>query len=106
MLSIRLTVALNHEEMNPPKIAKIKSVIDEYNWKETNFSSEKDDWKKIEEDNRRTALTDSYYKRIYIYIYIYPAYVWKYNSWKTSYSFDDSSSKIIISISKRNNIKN
>ena len=106
MLSIRLTVALNHEEIknDPPKIAKIKSVIDEYNWKGTNFSSEKDDWKKIEEDNRRTALTDSYYKRIYIYIY--PAYVWKYNSWKTSYSFDDSSSKIIISISKRNNIKN
>ena len=73
MLSIRLTVALNHEEIknDPPKIAKIKSVIDEYNWKGTNFSSEKDDWKKIEEDNRRTALTDSYYKRIYIYIYIY-----------------------------------
>ena len=72
MLSIRLTVALNHEKIknDPPKIAKIKSVIDEYNWKGTNFSSEKDDWKKIEEDNRRTALTDSYYKRIYIYIYI------------------------------------
>ena len=45
MLSIRLTVALNHEEIkyDPPKIAKIKSVIDEYNWKGTNFSSEKDD---------------------------------------------------------------
>ena len=43
-----VTVALNHEEINKrsEKNDKIKSVINKYNWKEVNFPSEKDDWKK------------------------------------------------------------
>ena len=40
----------------PLRITKIKHFINKYNWKGINFSSEKDDWKKI--------------KNIYIYIYI------------------------------------
>ena len=45
-----VTVALNHEEIknNPQRITKIKPFLNEYNWEEINFPSEKDDWKKSE----------------------------------------------------------
>ena len=35
----------------PLRITKIKHFINKYNWKGINFSSEKDDWKKIEKKN-------------------------------------------------------
>ena len=43
-----VTVALNHEEIkkDSQRITKIKPFINNYNWQEINFSSEKDDWKK------------------------------------------------------------
>ena len=75
-----VTVALNYEEIkkDPQRITKIKPSIDKYNWKEINFPSEKDDWKKFEENNRTIALNVLYAQKEKIY----PAYVSKYKSWK------------------------
>ena len=44
-----LTVALNHEQIkkDPQRVSKIKSFIDQYNWKEINFPSHSKDWKKL-----------------------------------------------------------
>ena len=43
-----LTVALNYEQMkdDPERISKIKPFIDQYNWKDTDFLSHSQDWKK------------------------------------------------------------
>ena len=43
-----LTVALNHQNIkkNPSRISKIKPFIDQYNWKEIDFTSHSKDWKK------------------------------------------------------------
>ena len=75
-----VTVALNYEEIkkDPQRITKIKPSIDKYNWKEINFPSEKDDWKKFEENNRTIALNVLYAQKEKIC----PAYVSKYKSWK------------------------
>ena len=47
------TVTLNHEEIKKDleRMRKIKSFMEKYNWQEIVFPSEKDDWKKIEENN-------------------------------------------------------
>ena len=52
------TVALNHEEIkrDPQRIKKIKPFINKYNCKEINFSSEKNDWKKLEKNKVTIAL--------------------------------------------------
>ena len=73
-----VTVALNHEKIkkDPQRITKIKSSTNKYNWKEINFPSEKDDWKKFEEKNVTIALNVFYSKKEKIY----PAYVSKHNS--------------------------
>ena len=44
---------LNYEEIkkDQQRITKIKSFINKYNWKEINFLSEKDDWKKSAKNN-------------------------------------------------------
>ena len=44
------TAALNHKETkkDPQRILKIKSFIDQYNWKEIEFPSHSKDWKKFE----------------------------------------------------------
>ena len=41
-----IIVALNHEQIkkDPQRITKIKPFIDQYHWKEINFSSRKEDW--------------------------------------------------------------
>ena len=46
-----IAVASNHEQIksHPEWISKIKPFIDQYNWKEINFSSHKEDWKKFEQ---------------------------------------------------------
>ena len=43
-----VAVMLNHEEIkkDQQRITKIKPFLNKYNWKEINFPSEKDDWKK------------------------------------------------------------
>ena len=48
-----LTVALNHQNIgkNPQRMSKNKPFIDQYNWKEIDFPSEKKDWKKLEQNN-------------------------------------------------------
>ena len=51
-------MALNcqNTEKDPQRILKIKSFIDQYNWKEINFSSDKEDWEKFEVSNKLIAL--------------------------------------------------
>ena len=72
-----VTVALNHEEIKKDlkRITKIKSFINKYNWEGINFSSEKDDWKKNDNNNVKIALNALYAKKEKIY----PAYVSKHN---------------------------
>ena len=48
--------------------------MNKYNWKRINFSSEKGDWKKIEENNVTIVLNVLYTKKMYI-----SCYVSKYN---------------------------
>ena len=73
-----VTVALNHEEIkkNPRRITKTQSFINKYNWEKINFPSEKDDWKKFENNNVTIALNVLYAKKEKLY----PAYVSKYSS--------------------------
>ena len=48
-LQYALTVALSYEQIkkDPQRISKIKALIDQYNWKEISFPSNKKDWKKF-----------------------------------------------------------
>ena len=57
-------------------MTKIKNFRNKYNWKERNFPSEKDDWKKFEKNNVTIALNNLCAKKEKIYL----AYVWKQNS--------------------------
>ena len=57
-----IAVALNYEEIKNIKITKIRHCINKYNWKGINYSSEKDDWKKIEKNNVIMALNILYAK--------------------------------------------
>ena len=70
-----ITVTLDHEEIGkyPERITKIKTFAYKYNWERINYTSEKDDWKKLEKYNLTTPLM---LKKIYIY----PAYVSRHNS--------------------------
>ena len=47
-------------QKRPQRITKIKPFINTYNWKEINFPSEKDDWKKFEKNNVIIALNVFY----------------------------------------------
>ena len=69
-----LTVALNHEKLgkHAERIAKIKTFINKYNLEGINYPSEKNDWKKFEENNSTTALN-------MLRNNIYPAYISKHN---------------------------
>ena len=60
-----ITVTLNHEKIgkNSERITKIKSFINKYNWKVTNFLSEKDNWEISERNNSTIALTVLYIKK-------------------------------------------
>ena len=53
-----LTIALNHKQIkkDPRRISKIKPFIDQYDWKEIDFSSHKNDCKKFESNNKSIAL--------------------------------------------------
>ena len=48
-----VTLALNLDKINdhPDRISKIKSFIEEYNWKDIDFPSTNKDWKKFETNN-------------------------------------------------------
>ena len=58
MLSICFTVALSYQNIkkDPQRISKIKPFINQYDWKGINFPSHKEDWKKIESNNKSVAL--------------------------------------------------
>ena len=60
-----VTVVLNHEEIKKDwqRITKIKSFINKCNLEGINVPSEKDDWKKFEENNVTIALNDLYTKK-------------------------------------------
>ena len=53
---------------NLQRITKFKPFINKNNWEGINFQSEKDDWKKIEKNNRTIALNVFYAKKEKIYI--------------------------------------
>ena len=48
-----VTLALNLDKIrkNPQRISKIKSFIDQYNWKDIDFPATSKDWKKLESNN-------------------------------------------------------
>ena len=56
-----LQLALNYQNIknNPERISKIKPIINQYNWKEIDFSLYKN-WKKIESNNKSIALNILY----------------------------------------------
>ena len=51
-------MALNYQNIknNPERITKIKHFIDQYDWKEIKFPSNKKDWKNFESNNKSVAL--------------------------------------------------
>ena len=53
-----ITAALNHEQIknDHQRLTKIKSFIDQYNWKEISLPSHQKDWKKFESNNKAIAL--------------------------------------------------
>ena len=53
-----ITVALNYDEIgnHHQRVNKVKPFIDQYNWKDINFPSHIDDWKKFELNNKSIAL--------------------------------------------------
>ena len=57
-----LTVALNYKQAkkDPHRVSKIKPLIDQYNWKEIDFTSHRKDWKKFESNNKSIALNILY----------------------------------------------
>ena len=56
---------MNHEEIkkDPQRITNIKPFINKCNWEGINFTSEKDDWKKLENNNVTIALNVLYAKK-------------------------------------------
>ena len=96
-LQYAVTVALNCKEVKKylHRITKIKPFINKYRWEGINFPSEKDDWKKIENNNLIIALNVLYATKEKICL----AYVSKRRRITLSCS------KRTISIIKRNNVK-
>ena len=62
MLSICDNSYLNHNQIksHPEKISNIKSFINQYNQKEINFPSHKNNWKKFETNNKTITLNILY----------------------------------------------
>ena len=61
-----VTIALNYQKIknNPERISKkLKSFIDQYNWKKISFQSHQKDWKKFESNNKIIALNTLYVPR-------------------------------------------
>ena len=73
------SIALNYEKIDnhPERISKIKPFINMYDWKDTNFPSQKKDWNTFEKNNRSIALNIFYVP--YNTKQIRPAYIPKYN---------------------------
>ena len=58
MMTNAVTLALNDEQIKNhlERISKIKSFIDQYEWKEIKFPSYKKDWNEFEKTNKAIAL--------------------------------------------------
>ena len=41
---------------HPERISKLKPYINQYNWKDIKFQSDKENWKKLEKNNKEIAL--------------------------------------------------
>ena len=54
---------MKKEKKDPQKLKKIKPFINKHNWQGINYSSEKDDWKKIKKNNLTIALNVLYAKK-------------------------------------------
>ena len=56
------TLALNFNKIdrNPQRISKIKPFIDNYNWNDINFPTDKKDWNRFEVNNKNVALNILY----------------------------------------------
>ena len=50
--------ALNYQTIkaNPERISKLKKYINQYNWKDIKFPSDKENWKKFEQNDKDIAL--------------------------------------------------
>ena len=57
MTIIALTAALNYLNIKsyPERVYNLKPFVDQYDWKEINFLSHKENWKKFESNNKSTA---------------------------------------------------
>ena len=57
-----LTVALNHKQIKKDlqRISKIKRFVDQYNWKEIDFPTTSNSWKKFESNNESIVLNILY----------------------------------------------
>ena len=62
---------------DPQKISKLKPYINQYNWKDIKFPSDKEDWKKFEQNNKEIALNILFVP--HNKKEIRPAYISKYN---------------------------
>ena len=53
-----ITAALNHKQIKnlSERTSNLKPFIDQYNWREIDFPSHKEDWKKIKLNNKSIAL--------------------------------------------------
>ena len=83
--------ALNYQTIkaNPERISKLKSYINQYNWKDIKFPSDKENWKKFEQNNKEITLNILFVPNNEKEIK--PAYTSKYNHKlkKTSYFVND-----------------
>ena len=62
-------LALYYKEIGKDsgRIIKLKPFIDKYNWERMNYQLKKDDWKKIEKNNRTNTLNILYAKNEKVY---------------------------------------
>ena len=74
-----LNNALDYQRIknDPQEISKLKPYINQYNWKDIKFPSDKEDWKKFEQNNKEITLNVSFVPQNKKEIR--PAYISKYN---------------------------
>ena len=56
----KLFIRLSKIKKNPQKISKLTLYINHYNWKSIKFPSDKEDWKKFEQNNKEITLNISF----------------------------------------------
>ena len=44
---------------HPERISKLKPYINQYNWKDIKFLSDKEDWKKFEQNNKEIVINQN-----------------------------------------------